>query len=130
MAGSFSDYTEDKVLDHILKIAAFVVPTNIYCALFTVAPTDAGGGTEVTGGSYARMIAEDWDVSSGGVTANSAKITFVQSTADWGTVVAFALFDAISGGNMLMWGDLDTSKPMTDGDIIEFAIGNLDISLT
>ncbi len=130
MAGSFSDYLEDKVLDHVLKNTAFTEPTNVYCALFTVAPTDAGGGTEVTGGSYVRRIAEDWDVSSGGVTANSAKIIFVQSTADWGTIVAFALFDASTGGDMLMWGDLAADKPMTAGDTVEFIIGALDISLT
>lgn len=131
MAGSFSDYTEDKVLDHILKVSSFVVPANVYCALYTVAPSDSGGGTEVSGGSYARKLTNGlWVISSGGVTSNNAKITFVTATAAWGTVVAFALFDAITVGNMLLWADLTENKIVGDGDTIEFIIGALDITLT
>ena len=129
MAGSFSDYTENKVLDHILKTASFTVPTNIYVALYTVAPTDAGGGTECTGGSYARKIHEAWDAAASGATENTGAITFVEATASWGTLVAFALFDAITAGNMLAWGDLSVSKAVGSGDTASFADGELDITL-
>ncbi len=129
MAGSFNDYTENKVLDHILKTASFTVPTNIYIALFTAAPTDSGGGTEVTGGSYARVLHNSWDAAAAGASENTGAITFVEATASWGTVVAFALFDAVSGGNMLAWGDLTTSKAIGSGDTASFADGELDITL-
>ena len=130
MAGSFSDFLEDELLDHVLKTGAYGEPTNIYVALYTVAPNDAGGGTEASGGSYARKIHEAWDVSSGGASENTGAITFVQATGDWGEIVAFALFDAITVGNMLMWGDLSVNKTILTGDTAEFAAGEIDVTLT
>jgi len=47
---SISDYYENKIIDHMLRGQAFTPPSTIYLALYTVAPTDAGGGTEVSGG--------------------------------------------------------------------------------
>jgi len=129
MAGSKSDYMENKLLDHIFGKGNYTPPT-IYVALFTSAPTDAGGGTEVSGGSYARVqtAASDWDAASGGSTANANKITFPEATASWGTVVAFALFDASTAGNMLYWADLTANKTIDSGDTAEFAVGALVIS--
>jgi len=130
MGGSFSDYLEDKLIDHVQKIAAFTQPTNLYLALYTVAPDDSGGGTEVSGNGYVRKLAEDWLTSSGGATYNTADIAFAAASGgNWGTIVAFAQFDAISGGNMLLWGDLDVARVINDGDVLEFLIGELDISL-
>ena len=129
MAGSFSDYLENELLDHVLKTTAYTVPTNLYVALYTAAPTDAGGGTEVSGGSYARKLHNAYDASSGGATENTGVITFATATASWGTVLAFAIFDEITGGNMLMWGDLTASKAVDSGDTAEFADGALDITL-
>lgn len=129
MAGSFSDYLENELLDHVLKVGAFSEPTNVYVALFTVAPTDAGGGTEVSGGDYARKVCNTWDAAASGASANTGAITFAQASEDWGTVVAFALFDAITAGNMLAWGDLTAEKAVDDGDTAEFAAGDLDVTL-
>ena len=129
MAGSFSDYLEDALLDHVLKTSAFSQPSNIYIELYTTAPTDAGGGTPVSGGSYARVQSNVWDPSSGGSASNTNKVTFPQASANWGTVVAFALFDAITGGNMLAWGDLTASKAVNSGDTAEFGIGDLTVTL-
>lgn len=127
MAGSFSDYLENKLLDHVFMNTAFTQPSNLYVALFTVAPSDSGGGTEVSGGSYARVstASGDWSTASGGSLSNSVKITFPTATADWGTVVAFGVFDASTGGNMISWGDLTSSKAVNNGDTAEFDIGDL-----
>jgi len=130
MGGSFADYLENAVLDHVFKNDAFSQPTNLYVALYTVAPTDAGGGTEVSGGSYARVNHNSWDVASGGATENTGAITFIQATGSWGTVVAVGIFDAASAGNLLAWGDLAASKTIDSGDTAEFADGDLDITLT
>jgi len=129
MAGSKSDYLENKVLDHVFGKSSYTAPT-IYVALFTAAPTDAGGGTEVSGGSYARVETEaaDWNTASGGATSNANEITFPEATEDWGEVVAFALFDAASGGNMLYWGDLSANKTVNSGDTAKFAAGDLDVT--
>ena len=56
MAGSKSDYLENEILDHVLGGADYSRPATVYIALYTAAPTDAGGGTEVTGGSYAGYL--------------------------------------------------------------------------
>jgi hypothetical protein len=130
MAGSFNDYTENKVLDHIVGKTSYTMPT-AYVALFTVAPTDAGGGTEVSGGSYARVATAgaDWNAAASGATSNANAVTFPAATASWGTVVAFALMDASTAGNMLAWADLTTSKAIGSGDTASFAAGDLDITL-
>ena len=129
MAGSFSDALEIKLLDHLLKTTPFAVPANIYVALYTTAPTDAGGGVEVSGGSYERKVCNTWDGAAAGATANTGAITFIQATGDWGTVIAFAIFDAIAAGNFLAWADLAVNKAIQNGDTAEFAAGELDITL-
>lgn len=124
----FSDYYEDKIIDHMFRAVAFTPPATIYLALYTVAPTDAGGGTEVSGGGYARQSVA-LDVASGGATANTSDITFPTATADWGTVVAVGIFDAEIGGNLLMWSNLDTSKTVNNGDTFKINAGDLDITV-
>lgn len=123
---SKSDYAENKVLDLLNGKTAFTLPT-VYVALFTAAPSDAGGGTEVSGGSYARKatVAADWNAASGGSTSNANAITFATATGAWGTVTHWATFDASSGGNMLRWGALAVSKVPTSGDVTAFAPGTL-----
>jgi len=132
MAGSKSDYLENELLDHVLGGGDYSRPATVYIALYTVAPTDVGGGTEVTGGSYARKAvtnnATNWPAASSGAKANGTVIEFVTATADWGTVVAFAILDAASDGNFLYWGDLTASKSVDNGDTARFAVGELDIT--
>jgi hypothetical protein len=63
---SFSDYLEDAVLDHVFRNTALTSPTTVYVALYTATPSDAGGGTEVSGGSYARTAGTFGAASGGG----------------------------------------------------------------
>jgi len=128
MAG-LSDYLENKLLDHVLKTAAYTVPTNIYVALFTAAPTDAGGGTEVSGSGYARTVMNAWDIAAAGASANTNAITFPEATGSQGTITHFALFDASTLGNMLGWAALTASKAVGTGDTVSFAAGDLDVTL-
>lgn len=132
MAGNLSDYAEGKVIDHLFRTASFTKPSGLYIAAFTVAPTDAGGGTEVAGGSYARVsvppLDANWAAPSAGngVTSNLVAITFPTPTADWGTIVALGVFDASPGGNLIVWGPLTASKTVHNGDAgPSFAIGSL-----
>ncbi len=134
MAGSFSDFLEDEVLDHVFGAAAYTAPVTLYLALYTVAPSDSGGGTEATGGSYARVAITNnltnFPAASGGAKANGTAITFTTATASWGTCLAWALMDASSGGNQITWADMTINKTVDDGDTAEFAVGDLDITLT
>lgn len=124
----FSDFLENKIIDHMLRNQAYTPPTTVYVALFTTATDDAGGGTEVTGGAYVRQDA-GLSAASGGASSNAADITFPQATADWGTVTHLALMDAESGGNMLMHTILDASKTINNGDTFKINAGDLDITV-
>jgi hypothetical protein len=133
MAGGKSDFLENELLDHVLGNASYSAPATLYFALYTVTPSDAGGGTEVTGGSYARKDmtnnATNFPAASGGLKSNGTAITFAAPTANWGTIVAFGIFDAVSSGNLLYWGPISPSKTVNNGDPApSFAIGDLDIT--
>ena len=103
---------------------------NTWCALFTVAPTNAGGGTEVSGTGYARIAVPQasWGAPSGNSPAsmtNSAIIDFGVAGGSWGTVVAFAQMDAVTSGNLLYWANLGVSQAVANGNDVQFAIGAL-----
>ena len=115
MPNNASDYLENRLVDHSLGTTAFVKPTAVFIALFTVTPTDvAASGTEVTGGSYARQAAA-FAAAAGGSAALTAAVTFPSATADWGTVVAVGIFDAATVGNMLWWGPLTANRTVSLG---------------
>lgn len=126
---SFSDYLENELLDHVFKVGSFTVPTNLYVALYTAAPSDAGGGTEVSGGSYARVNHNSWDVAAGGATENTGTVTFATATANWGTVTHVGIHDDLTAGNLIAWAALSASKSVDSGDTASFADGTLDITL-
>jgi hypothetical protein len=117
-----SDYQEANVLNGTLRTAAFAKPAGVYVALFTTAPDDAGGGTEVSGGGYTRIQHGPSDATwtaptTGGSTANIGDVQFPDpSGANWGTVTHFALYDAATNGNQIYWGALSASKVINDGD--------------
>jgi hypothetical protein len=112
--GSKSDYLENKVLDHVLSATVYTAPATTYIGLFTAAPSDSGGGTEVTGGSYARVSvtnnATNWPAASSGSKSNGIEFLFTTASANWGTIVAFGVFDASSAGNLLYWGGLTSAR--------------------
>ena len=126
----FSDYLEDKVLDHVFGGNAFTAPSTLHVALYTVAPSDTGGGTEVSGGAYARQTGAFTVSGTNPTTAsNTAAIEYPTATADYGTVVAVGVLDASSGGNLLAYSTLDSSKVVSSGDVFRFNAGDLDITL-
>ena len=124
---AFTDYLENKVLDYVFSGGSFSQPGTKYLALYTVAPTDSSAGTEVTGGGYARQTVTL--TTSGSDTTNSAAEEYPTATAGYGTVVAVAVLDASSGGNMLAYASLTANKTIATGDVIRVPAGDLDISL-
>lgn len=131
MAGK-SDYLENKILNYIFNGGVFAAPATVYIALYTAVPTDAGGGTEVTGGSYARAAitcdTTNFPVTSSGIIANAVAFAFATATAGWGTIVAFGVFDALTNGNLLYWGLITPNKTVANGDTISVSIGQLQIT--
>lgn len=129
--GSFADYWEDEIMDHVFGKGSYTPPT-IYVGLSTADPTDdASGLAEPSGNGYARVTtaAGDWNTSSGGAIDNANPITFPQATGSWGTCTHFALFDAASAGNMLAHGTLSQSQTIEDGNTPSFAAGDFNVSL-
>lgn len=136
---AMTNYLENKLIDQIFRAQAYSFPSTLYFALFTANPTDSGGGTEVSGGSYARVSracslanfagtqsAGSTTASSGssGSTSNNTAITFPAPTANWGVITGVGVFDLASGGNMLFYGALGTQKTVNSGDAApSFPIG-------
>jgi hypothetical protein len=130
-AAAMTDFAENKVLDATLRAQAIGTPATWYIALYTACPTDSTAGTEVTGGSYARVAVTagltQWAGSqaaasttassgTGGTTSNNATITFPAPTAPWGVVTCWGLTDAPSAGNIWIYSALTTNKTINNGD--------------
>ena len=127
---ALSDYAEKLLLDFLMTTGTATRPTNWYVALFTAAPNDAGGGTEVSAGGYARQsVAFSAAASPGGTTSNSGGVSYTASGGDYGTVTHMGIFDASSSGNLLWHGALTASKAVADGDTLTFAVGNIDLTM-
>lgn len=124
---SFSNYLENKVLDHVFGGVAYTAPATLYVGLFTTDPGEAGTGTEVSGGSYARQTIAF--TVTGNQASNTAAVEFPTATASWGTITYAAIYDALSGGNLLASGALTTSKTIDSGDVFRIPAGDFDINL-
>ena len=128
---ALSNFLENKLIDQLFRGQAFTFPSTVYVGLYTAAPSDTGGGTEVSGGSYARVSVSaslaNWagtqsagstSASSGtsGTTSNNIAITFPEPTATWGVITHVGIFDAASSGNLLIHGALTIPKTVNNGD--------------
>jgi hypothetical protein len=138
-ADAMSNAWENSLIDFLLRGQSFTAPTTVYVALETAAGSDTGCGTEVSGGSYARVAVTsslaNWAgtqssgstaASSGtsGTTSNNAAITFPTPTANWGSVTGFCVMSASSGGTTFFRANLTTAKTVNNGDAApSFAIG-------
>lgn len=138
MANNATNYLEDELIKHIFRTGSFTKPTVLAVGLLAAAAdAEAGTVTEVSGGSYARVEVNpndaNWAAPAGGngETSNLAAITFPAPTADWGTVTHVGIFDAASGGNLLIVAPLTTPREILNGDgTPSFAIGQLTFAIS
>jgi len=124
---SFSNFLETEILDHVFAGAAYTAPGTHYLALYTAAPGETGGGTEVSGGAYARQSVAF--TTTGNTTSNSAAVEYPTATASFGTVTHVGVFDASTGGNLMAYAALSSSKTIDTGDVFRVPTGDLDITL-
>jgi hypothetical protein len=145
VASALSDFWENEWIDNFFRARAYTAPAVLAVALYTAAPGETGGGTEVTGGAYARVdhppLFSNWEgtggevtavdsAGTGGLTQNNGIITFPVPSASWGLVTDMAILDATSGGNFLVYGTLTASKNINNGDPAPtFQDADLDITL-
>jgi hypothetical protein len=123
-----SNYLENALINATLRNTTFTSPAAVYVSLHTADPTDAGSGTEVSGGSYIRQAAT-FGAPSNGVSTTTVDISFPQATANWGTIGWIGIWDAQTTGNLLYHTALDTSKAIDNGDIFKIASGSLTVTL-
>jgi hypothetical protein len=123
-----SNFLENALINATLRATTYTSVATVYVSLWTSDPTDAGSGTEVSGGSYART-AVTFGAPSNGVTTNDADVTFPTATASWGTVGWIGINDAATSGNLLYHTALDTAKTIDSGDIFKITTGNLSVTL-
>lgn len=130
---SLTLYAQKKWLDHLLGLASWTMPTTAYLGLFTTSPGETGSlAGEVSGGSYARVAITAKmaaTVLGTGVAVNNATIGFATPSADWGTVAYWAVMDASSSGNVLLYGTLQTAFVVSNGDVApSFAVGDFSVT--
>jgi hypothetical protein len=138
-----SDYLENKLVDQLFRGQSAPTTTTLYVGLLTAAPSDSGGGTEVSGGSYTRVAVTsslaNWagtqaaastvaSSGTGGQTSNNAAITFPTPAATWGLVTHFGIYDAASAGNLLFWGALTIAKTINQADTVTFPAASLSVT--
>lgn len=127
---ALSNYAEKLLLDWLMTTGSATRPTAWYVALYTAAPSDSGGGTEVSGNGYSRQsVTFDAGSSPDGTTQNNNTVSFTASGGNWGTIGWIGIFDASTSGNLLWHGAMTASKTIEDGDTLEFSVGNIDLTI-
>lgn len=132
MSDNLTNFLEGKLLEHLTGKAAYTKPTNTYLGLFTVAPTDSSAGTEVSGGNYERAVLS-WGAASGGSIAINANARFPAAgtaSVNWGTIVALGIFDAVTAGNLLVYGSLSAPVTVNSGNSYTVTSGGATLSLS
>lgn len=144
-AAALSDFAENKAIDYVFRGQSWTAPATLYVGLATSACSDSATGTEVSGGSYARVAVTsslaNWagtqsagsttaSSGTGGTTSNNGAITMAAPTANWGAITHVFLIDAASSGNLYFCIALTTGKTVNNGDAApSFAAGALTMQI-
>ena len=126
--GSLSNFLELEILDQVLGTGAYT-PPSIYIGLGTGA-SDTGLTGEPSSDGYARKAHASWNTATGRAIDNNGVITFAQASGSWGTMTHYAIFDAITAGNMLGWGELNVSKSIVNGNTPSIADEEIEVSFS
>lgn len=129
-----TDYGRDKVLNACRGNADFVKFTSVYVALMTAAPAEDGtGGTEVSGGGYARTAGSFGAPQTGDATGrkmtNSSAVTFPTATGSQGTPGFFALYESSSATTAFAKGTITTPIAIGTGITPQYATGTLKLEI-
>lgn len=123
-----TDYLAEALLGVTVYGTPFTAPATVYLALYTDATTDAGGGTEVVGGSYARQPVTFATTGDPHAAENTDALAFADMPAV--TVTNAAVMDDPTAGNMLYHGPLVAPKTSAAGDTVNFAVGDVDLDMS
>jgi len=133
---AFSNYTENAIVNHLLRNTTFTSPASTYVALFTTSAgledNNSGAQDEIVGSGYSRVdatAAGGFTSPTNGATSNAADLVFPTATADWGVITHIAIMDAPTSGNVLFWGPLSTVRTVLSGDSVRIRSGEYDITV-
>jgi len=129
-----TDFLEAKILNMVLNSIPYVEPDDMWIGLFTVSPSDTGGGTEVpTGGGtlYGRVqVTADFSTDDLDTRfSNDSSIDFPTAGIDWNTIVAVGFFDLATAGDLLLYEDLAVTRNVDAGDTFSFVADALGVTL-
>ena len=129
-----TDWLKDQIRAHLLRSATWAKPAELWVALYSAAPTAAGGGTELNAAGYARVRHGPgdyyWTAPVDGWFANASKIQFGVPLAPWAGIEAAGLLSAASGGILYAY---DTFAPIgfdVGGGAPHFLPGKLRLRLS
>ena len=111
-----STYLKKKIQDSMIGGVAYTAPATLYLALSKTAPTaDGTNVTEPVGNNYARVAIANNKTSftncdNNGSVKNKIRVTFPESSGNWGLQTHFAFFDTATGGNMLYANTLQVNR--------------------
>lgn len=134
-----SDYTENNVINSLLRGVVFPVPSKTYVSLHTANPTDAGGAEVTTTAfpAYVRREAEQggaigtgWTAPSNGVTNNAKQLVYPGFNGPSPiTVTHWAVYESATGGNILFYAALATPRQLQTGDVFVFDVNSLTVTM-
>lgn len=125
-----TSYFLNLIAGSVMHSPSMTLPANYYVALSTTVPTQDGAGfTEVTGGAYARSAIGTGSAPTGGVVSNANDVEFQECTANWGTVKAFGIYDAVTGGHLLMYDEVTPNQSIVVGNQVRFKPGALKLTI-
>lgn len=124
--GALSNYAENKLLDHLLGVAVFTPPA-LYLALLTSASTDSTSGAEISDTWYTRKIVP-FDPANAGTSVNNAIVDYGIVSNLAVSITHWAIFDALTAGNMLVYGDFTNPQIASPGNHVLIPIASLNIS--
>lgn len=139
---SATNTMEANLLNHIFGLSALANVANHYLALFTTVPTadDGSGAVEPTIGvyAYARVVLANngttWAAGTLAVPSvkacNIAATFAAATTASWGNVKGWGIYDAASGGNLLHYGTFSSAFTVAVGEVVEVPVGSLNFSFS
>lgn len=148
MSYGLTNYLRNKVIDWFHRGQTFAPPATMYVTLVSTTPSAGTAGTPLAGTGYARQAiassllkwagtqgAGSTSASSGtsGTTSNNDIVDFGTAGSNWGTATHYELWDALSGGNRLLWGEITdgvgapTSRTIVTGDPVSFPVSALTV---
>lgn len=105
------------------------IPTQYYIGLSSSTPDISGSNVNEpsTDAGYKRLLLTNLSQPVDGLVSNEQDINFDESTANWGTITHYVIYDSptVEDGNLLMFGELSTPRSVETATIMTIKSGYL-----